>query len=104
MSKAQRAKGRRGETEARLLLEGRDYMVDDLTAGLSTADLIATDSSGVSWVVEVKNQKSINLPEFLKQAKANAARRKWMLMCKLDGQGEWLVLRQGMNGTVWSAA
>ena len=106
MSASQRSKGRKGQSEAMAFLEGRDWVCGDLSAGISSEDIFAIDPDGVLWACEVKNQISINVRAFKKQASANAAKRKkarWMLMCRIDGySGAWLVLRQGMSPCVWS--
>ncbi len=103
MGKAQRAKGKRGEREAIKLLEDYGYIVNDLSCGKKSGDLIASQDREY-YVVEVKNQKIINLPEFLKQARENAAAKKmkWLLMCKLNGGYGWLVLKQGdKEAEIW---
>lgn len=102
--KATRSKGRRGETEAKLLLESRDWVVWDLTAGLATEDLIANDPDGKGWIIEVKNTTAITMAH-RKQAMDQAKARKmpWMLMSKIAGTGSWLVQRQGLKPTVWGA-
>lgn len=100
--KATRAKGRRGQTAAANLLRARDYTVADLSAGVATEDLIATNAEGKSWCVEVKNTASIT-PAHLKQAREQARKRRlpWMLMNKLEGTSSWLIRRQGERPTVW---
>ena len=108
MSASQRAKGRAGQSEAMALLTSRDWDCGDLSAGISSEDILAIDPDGVTWCVEVKNQISINVRAFKKQATENAAKRKkarWMLVCRIDRSGgAWLVLRQAMTPVVWSAA
>ena len=105
MSASQRSKGRKGQSDAMALLASRDYDCGDLSAGLSTEDILAIDPDGKVWACEVKNQISINVRAFKKQAIENAAKRKkarWMLMCRIDGSsGAWLVLRQGIAPVVW---
>lgn len=102
MSAAQRRKGRAGETAAKHLLAARDYVVDDLAAGIQSADLIATDAAGVTWCVEVKNCASI-LRMHREQAMRQAAARRlrWMLISKIAGTSSWLVQRQGERPVVW---
>jgi Holliday junction resolvase-like predicted endonuclease len=102
--KSARRKGRAGESEAKNLLLDRDWTVADLTAGLSTEDLIAVDTDGISWSVEVKNTKAITV-QHRQQAMENAKKRKmrWMLMSKLHGTSSWLVQRQGAVPDAWHA-
>ncbi|MGL4559598.1 MAG: hypothetical protein ACRCV5_19040 [Afipia sp.] len=99
-----RAKGRRGQAEAANLLRERDWVVADLSAGVSTEDMIASDPDGRHWCVEVKNTVAI-LPEHAKQAMEQAKRRRlpWMLMNKLAGTRCWLVRRQGERPAVWES-
>ena len=101
--KATRAKGRRGQTTAKHLLLDRDWNVADLTAGVSTEDFIATDPSGRTWCVEVKNTRNL-LDAHISQAKDQARRRglPWLLMQKLTGSSCWLVRGTGLEPTVWS--
>ena len=105
MSASQRSKGRKGQSEAMALLTSRDWDCGDLSAGLSTEDILAIDVDGVTWCVEVKNQISINVRAFKKQAVDNAKKRRngrWMVLCRVDGySGAWLVLRQAMTPIVW---
>jgi predicted RecB family endonuclease len=107
MSASQRAKGRRGQSEAVALLESRDWLCGDLSAGISSEDILAVEPGGRLYSVEVKSQMSINVPAFRSQAIRNAAKRKksnWMVMARIDGySGAWLVLRAGMAPVVWSA-
>lgn len=97
-----RNKGRRGQTAAANLLRSRDYTVADLSAGVATEDLLATDPEGKTWCCEVKNTASI-IPAHLKQAmeQAKARRVPWMLMNKIAGTSSWLVRRQGERPVVW---
>lgn len=103
--KAARSKGRRNESACKLLLESRDWAVHDLTAGLATADLIATDLDGRTWAVEVKGTSAITVVH-RKQAmeQARKARLPWMLCSKIEGTSSWLVQRQGERPVVWSDA
>ncbi len=100
--KSTRSKGRRGESEAKELLQSRDWVVADLSAGLSTEDLLATDTSGKTWAVEVKNTVSITQAQ-RKQAiqQSKNRRQSWMLMNKIAGTSSWLIQRQGEKPTVW---
>ena len=102
MSKNSRSKGRRGETEAKNLLRDRDWEVADLTAGVSSEDFWATDQNGVTWSVEVKNRKVINMREFRAQAVRNSGKKPWMVMAKIEGLSEWLICRQGEKSQIWS--
>lgn len=100
--RATRAKGRRGETLAKDLLQSLDYKVHDLTAGLDSEDLVATDPSGKTWSVEVKNTVGITTAHrAAAMARAKASRLPWMLMSSIAGTGCWLVQRQGRRPTVW---
>lgn len=102
MGKAQRNKGRRGETAAKQLLQDRDYTIlADTSAGVSQADVIAMDELGTVFAVEVKNTASINVAAYRKQAIAQAGRMNWMLMCKIAGTNCWLVMGKHRNTTVW---
>lgn len=105
MSKASRSKGARGQTLAKHLLLERGYGIDTLSAGLATADLIATDRCGNTWCVEVKNCAGI-LPAHKRQAMAQAKARRlpWMLLSKIAGSSSWLVQRQGQPAEVWHQA
>lgn len=100
--KSTRAKGRRGESEAKNLLASRDWIVGDLSAGLSTEDLLATDPGGKVWAVEVKNTAAITQAH-RKQAIEQAKNRRasWMLMSKIAGTSSWLIQRQGEKPAVW---
>jgi len=102
MGLRERNKGRRGQRAAKTLLGDRDYVVIETNAGEAVEDLIA-EKDGESWCVEVKNHKLINIPKFLAQARAQAAKRKkkWMLLCRIDGTREWLIMRQGEWSQVW---
>ena len=97
-----RRKGRAGESAFKALLSDRDWVVADLTSGLATEDLLATDPDGAIWACEVKNTTSI-LPAHLKQAKEQAANRRarWLLANKIAGTSSWLVRRQGEKPVVW---
>ena len=100
--KSTRAKGRRGETEAKALLSSRDWVVADLSAGLSTEDLLSTDPDGKVWAVEVKNTATITQAH-RKQAQEQGKKRRaaWMLMSKIAGTSSWLIQRQGEKPAVW---
>lgn len=102
MSKSQRDKGAKGQRAAKALLLDRDYTIDQITAGISTEDFIATDLDGNAWSVEVKNCKTLT-EAHVKQAQEQARKRKlpWMLMQKLSGSRSWLVRRQDELATVW---
>ena len=102
MSKSQRIKGVKGQCRAAELLRSRDYHVDQLSGGISTEDLIATDPDGKAWSCEVKNTISMTHAH-VKQAMEQAKKRNlpWMLMQHLRGSSSWLVRRQGMRAVVW---
>lgn len=102
MSKAQRAKGRRGQQMAGEVLRGRDWSVAELNAGTSAEDFIAVSPDGVSYSVEVKNTVSITTAhrdQAMRQAKAR--KLPWMLMSHIAGTSAWLVQRQGCKPIVW---
>lgn len=102
MGKASRSKGRRGQTIAKQLLRERDWQVDELAAGIASEDLIATDTAGRRYCVEVKNTAGV-YPQHVAQAKRQAASKRmaWMLMSKIAGTSSWLVQRQGENPSIW---
>lgn len=104
MGKPSRDKGRRGAREALALLADRDWTPVETRDGVGTDDAVAIDPHGQAWSVEVKNQKVINIPAFLKQAREQAAKRKlpWLLLCRIDGGHGWLVLRKGCHGQIWA--
>lgn len=97
-----RNKGARGQSEFKSMLLDRDWMVDTLTVGIESGDLIATDPSGVMWCVEVKNCAGI-LPAHKKQAMDQAKKRRihWLLASKIAGSSSWLVQRQKELPIVW---
>ena len=100
--KATRNKGRKGEREAKALLLDRDYAIlADTTAGLETDDLVVQGPDGTVYSVEVKNTKQIDIPSFRTQAIKNAKKTPWMLLCRIDREGCWLVLRRGKFPVVW---
>jgi len=102
MSKAQRDRGRRGQTAAEQTLLKRDWTVDPITAGVKREDMIATDPSGIVWSVEVKNCVNI-MTAHRRQAMEQAKARKlpWMLMSKIYGTNYWLVQRKNMSPVLW---
>lgn len=102
MGKAQRAKGRRGQTAAAEVLRGRDWKVADLSGGTAVEDFIAVDPDARIWSVEVKNTVSITTAhreQAMRQAKER--RMPWLLMSKISGTSSWLVQRQGERPVVW---
>ena len=102
MGKQSRNKGKRGERAAKNLLTGRDWTIlADTTAGLSTDDLVCQSPDGRVVSVEVKNTKLINVPEFVKQARTNAKKNHWLLLCHLDSTRSWLVMGKGGLPVIW---
>lgn len=102
MGKAQRNKGRRGETAAKLLLQDRDFTIlADTSAGVSQCDLLAMDELGTVFAVEVKNTNSINIPAYVKQSREQAGKLNWMLMAKIAGTRYWLVMGKDRYPTTW---
>lgn len=99
-----RNKGARGQSEFKAMLLERDWVVDTLTVGIESGDLIATDTNGVMWCVEVKNCAGI-LPAHKKQAMEQAKKRRipWLLASKIAGSSSWLVQRQRELPIVWHA-
>ena len=99
-----RNKGARGQSEFKAMLLDRDWRVDSLTAGIASADLVATDPLGRAWCVEVKNCAGI-LPAHKKQAvdQGRARRLPWLLASKIAGSSSWLVQRHGAVPEVWHA-
>jgi hypothetical protein len=105
MSRSQRVKGRRGQTEFAAVLQSRDWMVIPITCGVLAEDIVATSPQGKQYSVEVKWQKIIQIEAFTRQAREQANNRKlpWMLACRLQGHaGTWLVLRQDEAPVVWA--
>lgn len=102
MGLSQRRKGRLGQSVAANLLRSRDWVVDEISAGIRREDLVATDPNGRGWSVEVKNAAGI-LPGHKKQAMEQAAKRRlpWLLMSHISGTSSWLVQRQGERPVVW---
>ena len=100
--RASRSKGARGQTAFKSLLLDRDWTCDSITAGIAAADLIATDTDGLSWCVEVKNCAAIT-PAHKRQAMEQAASRRlpWMLANKIAGSSSWLVQRKNHPPAVW---
>lgn len=99
---ASRNKGRRGQTEAALLLQERDYSVLESSGGRSDPDFFAT-KHGITWAVEVKNTRTYSRDAATHQAKDQAKRKKarWMLMWHIPGSHSWLVERQGLRPSLW---
>jgi len=84
------------------MLLDRDWTVAELAAGLASEDLIATDPTGRTWAVEVKNQAIIShLHRRQAQEQGRARRMPWMLVSKLSGTDFWLVQRQGVEPVLW---
>jgi Holliday junction resolvase-like predicted endonuclease len=101
---AVRNKGRKGEREAKRLLQDKDYTIlADTTAGLSTGDLVVQSPDGTTYDVEVKNRRIVNVSQFVGQARKNAGRNKtaWMVLCKLDGTSSWLVMAKNKLPVIW---
>jgi Holliday junction resolvase-like predicted endonuclease len=100
--KTSRSKGRRGETQAKHLLESRDWTVHDLSAGLKSCDLLAADPFGKIFAVEVKATTTISTAHRTQaMIQGKASKLPWMLMSKIHGAGAWLVQRQGTRPAIW---
>lgn len=99
-----RAKGRRGQAEAKKLLMERGWQIAELNNGISSEDILATDPDGKEWSVEVKKTRDINIAH-RKQAQAQgmARKRPWMLMSHIEGTRSWLIQRKGVSPIVWHA-
>lgn len=102
MGAASRNKGRRGQTEFAAMLADRDWIADQITAGIAAADLIATDTNGKTWAVEIKNCTSIT-EAHRRQAMEQGRKRRlpWMLASKIANTSSWLVQRMGELPQVW---
>lgn len=98
-----RSKGRRGEVEARHLLEELDWTIIPLGPGSRTEDIVATDPNGTTWSVEVKSQVTWRLCEWRKQAKSNAKKRKaqWLLMCRIPNMPATFYVEDSDGCRVW---
>lgn len=99
-----RAKGRRGQTEAKRLLLDRDWSVADLSAGISSEDILAIDPHGKAWAVEVKKTLDIcakHRAQAIKQG--NNRKAPWMLMSHIAGTSAWLVQRKAMAPEIWTS-
>jgi len=96
MSRSQRAKGNRGESEARDVLLERGYSIIETSRGRSCEDIIATAGTR-TYSVEVKWHELWNLKAWRRQAKANAAKRKahWMLMVRITGAPHTFYVEDG---------
>ena len=100
--RATRNKGRRGQQEAKRLLADRDWRVIEANSGEAEADMLAIDTLGKTWLVEVKNCAAITTAhreQAMRQAKAK--RLPWMLISKIAGTSDWLVQRQNTICTTW---
>ena len=97
-----RNKGAKGQREFKEMLADRDWIADQITAGIAAADMIATDLGGVTWAVEVKNCVGI-LASHKKQAMEQGRIRRlpWMLASKIAGSSSWLIQRKGELPQVW---
>lgn len=102
VSNSQRRKGRDGQSLFARMLADRDWIVDPITSGVRREDMVAGDSDGGMWSIEVKNCAGI-LPAHRKQAMDQAKRRglRWMLASHIAGTSCWLVQRQGADPVVW---
>lgn len=103
MGKASRSKGRRGQQEARALLESRDWSVAELNNGSEVEDFIVVSPEGKSYSAEVKNTAAITTAHRQQAMKQGQARKlPWMLLSHIAGTSSWLVQRQGEKPVVWS--
>ena len=100
--RATRDKGRRGQQAAKRLLADRDWRVIEANSGEAEADMLAIDTAGRTWLVEVKNTAAITTAhreQAMRQAKAK--RLPWMLMSHVAGTSDWLIQRQNTICTTW---
>jgi len=104
MGKSSRTKGARAQTAAKNLLTERDWRVTTTSSGASQEDIIATDTQGRTWSVEVKDQKTTPWEKFRTQARDQAKRSAlpWMLMVHVPGTRHWVIERQGEGLAVWN--
>ena len=105
MGTMQRRKGGVGQRAFKRLLTDRDWMVDTISCGIKSEDLIAENPLGTRYSVEVKNHAIINIRSFLSQAKEQAMKRKlpWMLAVRLPQfANSWLVCIQGEEPIIWN--
>jgi len=99
-----RNKGRRGETEACHLLAERGWEIVELGPGRLSEDVLATDSAGRRFSVEVKNHRVWRLCAWRTQAKAQAKARgcRWLLLCRVPNMpGTFYVEGSCTVPTVW---
>lgn len=102
MGSMSRRKGAKGQGVFARMLRDRDWTCDQLTAGLSTADMVATDPSGKTWLVEVKNCSSITAVHKTQAIEQGRLRRMpWLLACHIADSSSWLVQRQHEKPEVW---
>lgn len=102
MAKASRDKGRKGQREAKNVLQDRDFNVIETNSGTSVEDFVAIDPDGKAWAVEVKNTVSITTAHRAQaMTQAKARRLPWMLLSKIAGTASWLVQRQSHRPAVW---
>lgn len=89
--RASRSKGKRGEREARRLLESRGWNVIDGSDGQAVHDLTAIDPDGDVYGVEVKNCASLDLRRFRSQAREQAKRHHlhWLLLAHIPDTRCW---------------
>ena len=100
--RATRDKGRRGQQAAKRLLADRDWRVIEANSGEAEADMLAIDTAGRTWLVEVKNTAAITTAHRQQAIRQAVAKRlPWMLMSKITGTSEWLIQRRGESSVVW---
>ena len=103
MGMMSRRKGAAGQGIFAAMLRDRDWTCDQLTSGLATADMVATDPAGKTWLVEVKNCASITLAHKRQAIEQGKLRRmKWMLASHIAGSSSWLVQGEGRLPMVWT--
>ncbi len=85
------------------MLESLNYTVIEANSGKLSEDFIAIDQKSVTYSVEVKNHKTINIQSFLKQTKEQAERRKikkWLLLIRLGNGYGWLILKNDKSSFI----
>lgn len=84
------------------MLIDRDWSVADLSAGISSEDILAVDPSGKTWAVEVKKTIDIRRAHRAQAIQQGKNRRAlWMLMSHIEHTSSWLIQRQGEKPEVW---
>ena len=86
MSRASRDKGLAGEREVAAIFAGAGYSVRNLEG---QGDALAIGADGALLHVETKRQERMRLPEWLRQAQAEAPEGATPVVCFRQSRGEW---------------